>query len=92
LPGTALEAQAAGLTCLLSDTITPEARVVDDLVSFLPIGEGTKPWLEEIVRVAEKPCDRRDTVDEVRQAGYDIEEVARWYEALYTEALPEKQI
>lgn len=45
LPTVALEAQAAGLPCLLSDNITKECRVTD-LVKFLPLSLDS--WVETI--------------------------------------------
>lgn len=85
LPGAALEAQAAGLPCLLSDSITSEAKIVDDLVTYLSITNGTKPWVERIVRAAEEPHVRRDTQENFIKQGYDIVDVARWYEEFYIE-------
>lgn len=45
LPTVALEAQAAGLPCLLSDNITKECRITD-LVKFLPLSLDS--WVETI--------------------------------------------
>ncbi len=48
MPGTVIEAQAAGLPCVISDTITEEAQLTS-LVTRLPIGEEHAPmWAEEI--------------------------------------------
>jgi hypothetical protein len=78
-----LEAQAAGLRCLLSDTITEEARVVDELVSYLPIKKGTGPWVKEIISCIKNPQNRRDTSGDIKSKGYDIKCVSKWYENFY---------
>lgn len=48
MPGTVIEAQAAGLPCVIADTITEEA-VLTNLVIRLPIGEDCRQlWAGEI--------------------------------------------
>lgn len=83
-PGAAIEAQAAGLPCLLSDTITSAIKVTSP-VEFLPIDKGSKIWAERMS--AYQGFKRCDTIEEVRQAGYDIKDAARWLEKLYIDAL-----
>ena len=80
LPGAAIEAQAAGLPCLISDTVTRESKVTDN-VEFLPISEGPEIWAERML--AYKDFKRYDTLDEVRKAGYDIKEAANKLEKFY---------
>lgn len=48
LPTVAIEAQAAGINCLLSDRITPEADMGLDLVKYLSIEEA-EIWSNEIL-------------------------------------------
>jgi glycosyltransferase EpsD len=83
MPGSAIEAQASGLPCLLSDTITPEAQIVNCLLDFIPIDKGSFPWVNRILEHAVNPLPRRDTTNEIRLAGYDIHDVANWYENFY---------
>ena len=45
LPMVLVEAQAAGVTSLVSDTITREA-IVTDYAKMLPIDKGVEPWIE----------------------------------------------
>ena len=87
LPGAALEAQAAGLPCLLSNTITPEARAVKNLADYLPIDKGAEPWVQAIAKLAGNRHPRRDAFEEIKAAGFDIEDVAKWYEEFYTDGL-----
>jgi glycosyltransferase involved in cell wall biosynthesis len=48
LPLVGMEAQAAGLNCVLSDAITREARILPELVRYLPITDPAK-WAESIL-------------------------------------------
>lgn len=79
LPVTMIEAQAAGLPCVMSDRVTGEC-VVTDLVTSLPIDD-PKRWAEEIL--AKKHTPRTDRLADIRCSGYDItaaaEKLTRFY-------------
>lgn len=68
-----IEAQAAGLKCLLADTIDKNSKITD-LVEFIPINQGTRPWIKAIHKAL--PYQRKDTSDEIKKAGFDIRETA----------------
>lgn len=80
LPGVLVEAQAAGLRCLVSDTVTKEAKATD-LVTYLSIEEPPARWAEEIIRQADYA--RRDTAQELREAGFDVRTQAQGYRRFY---------
>jgi len=84
LPGAAIEAQAAGLPCLLSDTISKETKVTEN-VQFLPINQGVDEWAEAIIKL--KDFKRRDTYEDVRQAGYEIADAAKKLQEFYLQAV-----
>lgn len=76
---TSIEAQAAGLRCLLADTISAEAKVTD-LAVFLPLQE--QIWAEEMAKsISAGMRGRRD--DEIEAAGYDIRTAVKKLEGLY---------
>ena len=79
LPVTMIEAQASGLPCVKSDTVTDEC-IVTDLVTSLPIDD-PKPWAAAILAKRDMP--RIDRLTEIQASGYDItaaaEKLTRFY-------------
>lgn len=80
LPGTVVEAQCAGLCCLISDTIAEEVKMTK-LVSCLSIEEEAQTWAEYVL--AHEKYERRDLHEQIAQAGYDVGQQAAWYESFY---------
>lgn len=72
LPVTVVEAQAAGLACLVSDRVTSEVEL-SELVKYLPIDNADR-WCDEAI-AAEKQ--RANVRDKIIAAGYDIATSAR---------------
>lgn len=69
LPGAVVEAQTAGLYCLISDTICQEVMVTD-LVQAMNIQEEPKKWAEYILKTAR--YQRRGRMEEMQRAGFDV--------------------
>lgn len=69
LPGTIVEAQCAGLQCLMSDSICQEAAVTE-LVKTMSITEEPGKWAEEIIKNAE--YERKSRAVEMAEAGFDV--------------------
>lgn len=80
LPGVLVEAQAAGLRCLVSDTVTREAKATA-LVTYLSIEEAPARWAEEIMK--QMDYTRMDTAGELREAGFDVRTQALGYRQFY---------
>lgn len=70
LPGTVLEAQASGLSCLMSDSICEEV-VVTELVHTMGIEKSPECWAEYIENTEDYV--RTSHLKEVGRAGYDVE-------------------
>ena len=80
LPGVLVEAQAAGLRCLVSDTVTREAQATD-LVTYLSIERPAGEWAKKIQ--TEAGYERQDTCQTMRDAGFDVKTQAEGYRLFY---------
>ena len=80
LPVTVVEAQAAGLHCLVSDRVTGEVEL-SELVKYLPIDSADR-WCDEAISTDKV---RVDVVDKIIAAGYDIATSARDITEFYEE-------
>lgn len=76
----ALEAQASGLPCFLSDVI-PDDCVVTDLVCKLPLRESATTWADQILSGIRRK--RSDHSFQVAASGFDINETAKWLTDFY---------
>lgn len=81
LPVTVVEAQAAGLPCLVSDTVTKDVNV-SSLVKNISIIHGVQPWINAI---AETSFSKTNVMDKIIAAGFDISSSARWLSEFYLE-------
>ena len=66
----AIEAQAVGLPCAVSDAVPRAVDIVKGLVTFLPL-DSVDDWINAIKTA--RTIERRDTHKEIADAGYDIE-------------------
>lgn len=83
LPGTILEAQAAGLPCLISDTITNEVMLTG-LVEAMSLKQSAKEWADRVVAtLQENRNERRSYLKEIRTAGFDVKKQAQQWEIFY---------
>ncbi|MCL2426031.1 MAG: glycosyltransferase [Oscillospiraceae bacterium] len=67
--GTIIEAQTAGLPCIISDTITHEVCLTDHIVQ-VPINKGVEPWVEQILQF--ESAERVNNYQLVCEKGYDV--------------------
>lgn len=76
----AIEAQAAGVYCYCSDVIPSEVNITP-FCHFLSLDDYQK-WADEIVKTK---CGyvHEDTYEQIKAAGYDINDTAKWLKDFY---------
>lgn len=70
LPVTMVEAQAAGLPCIISDKVPPECILTEGLVDVMPLSASPGAWAEKIL--AKRAIPRTDRRAEIAAHGFDI--------------------
>lgn len=80
LPFTGIEAQANGISCVFSDTISDEVNITK-AYNKLSIQEAPKVWAKLIIELSNR--ERIDTVDDIKQKGYDISLTCKLIEKIY---------
>lgn len=81
LPVTIIEAQAAGLRCIISDSITSEV-ILTPLVEVIALKQPAQYWAERLLAHVGGYAHPK-TFEEIKKSGYDVEEVAKWLENFY---------
>lgn len=79
LPVALVEAQAAGLPCVISDTIAPESKLTEHIEAYslqMPVSD----WADKVVEWSQH--ERTDSTGILRESGYDIMDTVRLYETL----------
>lgn len=69
LPGTIVEAQAAGLRCLISDTIAEEV-VVTELVKTMSLRKSAEEWADYVL--GHLLYERKQNLSALKKAGFDV--------------------
>ena len=70
LPVTMVEAQAAGLPCIISDKVPSECILTEELVDVMPLSAGTEAWANAILEKRNTP--RIDRSAEITARGFNI--------------------
>jgi glycosyltransferase involved in cell wall biosynthesis len=84
LPVVALEAQATGLPCVISDAVTTESAVISE-VEFLPVNRDVEKWAKV---VCEAKVDDRAECNRIFRGGkFNIENSAGQMREYYDEIL-----
>ena len=83
LPVVGVEAQASGLPCIFSDSITRELSITDR-AHYLSLEQSPAEWAEQAVTLAgETETDRSVYAIQVRQNGFEIRDTAKWLQSFY---------
>lgn len=80
LPVSLVEAQAAGLPCVIADTISTQTKITG---GFHPVSLKHSPakWVEEIEKMLKE--ERKNTFEEIKRSGFDIYENTKWLSQYY---------
>jgi len=81
-PTVVLEAQAAGVSCFISDTITKDIAITE-LVHYLPLDEGVDLWVETILSRKSRNERERKMANRMIAEKYDVMQVAECFEKIY---------
>lgn len=76
-----IEAQAAGLPCIVSEVIPEEAHITP-FIQAIPLKCSPQYWAERIVPYM-TGYSRKNTYEAIRAGGYDINDTALWLEKFY---------
>ena len=77
----AIESQAAGLHCIVADTI-PDEAFITDLIEKVSLNLSTDLWVEKILKYADG-YERSNTYQKIKLSGYDIRKTAKGLEEFY---------
>lgn len=86
-PVVLVEAQAAGLKCVISDTVSSECDITGNIES-ISLNEDASFWAERILSY-KKSYKKEDMQQTIIDAGYDIHSNAKWLEDYYLRILGE---
>jgi glycosyltransferase involved in cell wall biosynthesis len=76
LPIVGVEAQANGLPCLFSDTITKQVKLIDS-AQFLSIEQPAEAWCEKFTDMINQKNIRENCYDKLLSEGFDIVSVSK---------------
>ncbi|MCD8089329.1 MAG: glycosyltransferase family 1 protein [Clostridiales bacterium] len=83
LPLTGVEAQAAGLPVVMSDVITPEVCITDN-THMMSLKSSAREWADKVLEIS-KSKERKNTRQQIIEAGFDIRTTAAWLQDFYLE-------
>jgi glycosyltransferase involved in cell wall biosynthesis len=82
-----VEAQAAGLNCLVSNMVPDEVALLPELLEFLPLSAGPNLWASRLIGRLDVPrADVTTTANEVRQGRFSIQQSVRDLCCVYSSA------
>lgn len=80
----AIEAQATGLNCIVSDAVPVDVNVSGKVV-FMPLSDGASLWAESSLNLIEYDNDRKEALKNVIENGYDIGSTTEKLQEIYLE-------
>ena len=84
LPNVVVEWQIAGLQSVISDCVTKEVMLTEN-VEFLPLETGADLWANEIIKtkLVDRKLEREKIISEITKAGFNVKENAKDLKKIY---------
>ena len=82
LPVSLIEAQGAGLPCLISDRVSPEVDLGMNLVEYAPL-ENQLRWIDKVNKITLNQMTRSTSQEAFVTQGYEITATANQVEDFY---------
>lgn len=86
-----IEAQAAGLPCVVSKDVIPSEVNISNLVYFVSLAESASEWAEVILDIKNHYPVRRDMTEIIRSSGYDISSSLEYLTGFYKNLYKKKE-
>ena len=83
MPNAVIEAQATGLPCIISDTITEEADITGNVI-YYSLNRSPYDWAKETIRMLDNQKSRQVS-DKLYENGYDIQSVTALFQKIIFE-------
>lgn len=83
LPNSVIEAQAAALPCILSDTIDEGVKITN-LVQMLSLNQSAESWADVVLNTLKLGLERKDMQEEIQSQGYDVKILTKELQDFYT--------
>lgn len=81
-PVTLVEAQAAGLRCIVSDVVPYQCNVTEEM-QFMSLEQDAQEWANKTLSFCTLNLNAEEMNEKVKKAGFDIAENAKWLEEFY---------
>lgn len=80
-----IEAQLAGVPCLISDVVPPEVEVVEPLTRRLPLTQGPDEWASELLGLLRDPppITQQEAFEQIAGTVFNIEVAVQQLERIY---------